>query len=582
MMPRIAVFAPDDMEWIRAASGSFVIDEDIATAHVVVTTADRAAAALARAPRTPVVIIGDPGEVDDGRVVHFVRRGLPLEQLAALLTSLAGRRPSLPPLVEPETPAAARRAQSAFLASRRLAAASDLAEMESIAVAAVLELTGADRAHCLFHDPDDGSLWSEARMRDGSDDRRSTAGLVGFAARTGVPAMIDRVGRDPRWLAAIDDPSSGPDERMLVRPIASWTAEVHVVLVAVRGGRRPSFTGADAELLARYAALAVPFVEQLSSHHQAQRVLQDAGGDADLFRPEAMAAQDEARWGDVIRVTPLWMAWAYWLLVATAVVGLAYVSLGTVATYSTGPAVIRATARGDVVARTAGNVMAVERSPGERVTAGDVIARLDDQNQRAALERAEEELESQLRNHMLDPSDSVADAAVRQLRQARDAARAALEDRVVRAAAAGAIADVRVHPGQHVQPGDIMASVVRGAGGLEVIALLPGEDRPKLAPGMSIRLELQGYRYAYQSLTIESVSSDVIGPTEARRVLGPEVADSLSLDGPVALVRGRLPGDVFDADGRSFRYHDGMLGVAEVRVRLDRILLALLPWLKRL
>jgi hypothetical protein len=178
----------------------------------------------------------------------------------------------------------------------------------------------------------------------------------------------------------------------------------------------------------------------------------------------------------------------------------------------------------------------------------------------------------------------VADAAVRQLRQARDAARAALDDRIVRATSSGTIADLRVHPGQHVQPGDIVASTAHGSGvgALELVALLPGQDRPQLAPGMPLRLELYGYRYAYQSLVIDSVSSDVIGPTEARRVLGPGVADSLPLGGPVVLVRGRLPRDVFEADGRTFRYHDGMLGVAEVRTRTDRVLFTIFPWLKRL
>jgi hypothetical protein len=140
-----------------------------------------------------------------------------------------------------------------------------------------------------------------------------------------------------------------------------------------------------------------------------------------------------------------------------------------------------------------------------------------------------------------------------------------------------------VRAGQHVEPGDVAASIVDGKGGLDVIALLPGEDRPQLAPGMDLRLELTGYRYAYQGLTIDSVSPDVIAPAEAKRVLGTEVAEGLQLPGSVVIVRGRLARPDFeDADGRTFAYHDGMLGTAEIQVRNERILYVLVPGLRKL
>jgi membrane fusion protein (multidrug efflux system) len=584
MTGRIGVLAPDDLEWVRAAAGSLALAEDIHTASVVVTTPNRVSEVLERVPGTPVVMIGDASELvgrsqNDPRIAHVIRRSLSVEHVSVLLGSFAGRRRCPQPL---GGMAGGREAQRAFLASRSLAASSDLAEAESAAIAAVLELIAADRAHCLFHDPADGSLWSETRMRDSGDERRAVAGLAGFAARTGIMAAAERVGEDPRWLAAIDDPTGRDDDRLLAQPIASPTGAVQAVLVAVRAGRQPAFSSADADLLARYAELAAPFMDQLASHHQLHGAADDAALDDALFRTEAIEAQREARSGDVIRVTPPWMGRAYWALVALVLGAAAYATVGTVATYSAGPAVIRATARVEVVARTQGNVTTVEVMPGRKVAPGTVVARLDDEIQRAALDRAQEEFDSQLRTHLLDPSDSVADTALRQLRQSRDAARAALEERVVRAASSGEVADVRVHPGQHLNPGDIVASLLEGSSGLEIIALLPGEDRPQLASGMAIRLELHGYQYAYQSLVIDSVSPDVIGPTEARRVLGPGVADSMQLGGPVALVRGRLGQDVFEADGRTFGYHDGMLGVVDVRVREERILFTLLPWLKRL
>jgi membrane fusion protein (multidrug efflux system) len=65
-------------------------------------------------------------------------------------------------------------------------------------------------------------------------------------------------------------------------------------------------------------------------------------------------------------------------------------------------------------------------------------------------------------------------------------------------------------------------------------------------------------------------------------VLGADVAEGLSLTGPVVLVRGRLPTAQFTVDNRVFHYHDGMLGIAEVRVRSEPIVYALVPGTRRL
>jgi hypothetical protein len=78
------------------------------------------------------------------------------------------------------------------------------------------------------------------------------------------------------------------------------------------------------------------------------------------------------------------------------------------------------------------------------------------------------------------------------------------------------------------------------------------------------------------------VSPDVISPAEARRVLGAEVADGLAIAGPVVLVRGRLSSAEFVVDGRALAYHDGMQGLAEVRVDVESVAVALVPGLRRL
>ena len=114
------------------------------------------------------------------------------------------------------------------------------------------------------------------------------------------------------------------------------------------------------------------------------------------------------------------------------------------------------------------------------------------------------------------------------------------------------------------------------------MALLPGHSRPHLLSGGSLRLELDGYRYFYQKLSIESVSDEVVGPVEARRYLGADVSDSLRLEGAVVVVRARLPAATFEVDDRTYRFFDGMSGRAEAPVRSERILHALIPGLRNL
>jgi multidrug efflux pump subunit AcrA (membrane-fusion protein) len=537
---------------------------------------------LAAAPAgVPVVVIGDPDKAIDDRVAHVVRPEVPDDQLQALLTAVATGQ-ALAPAPTPATPhaaAEARRAQAAFAVSRKLAAATDLASTEAIAVDAIIELLDVERAHCLFYDAGDASLWSEARLAGPGDERRAVAGLAGWVARTGLPARAPVAGDDPRWALAYDDPGGDRTAQLLVQPVIGADARVHAVLVAARAARRAPLAELEASLLERFAALAAPLFDQLSVHVEAQALLADeqTGG---LFREEAIAAAEPRRWGDVIRVTPTWLSWAYWLLVLLVIGSVAFVAFGTVATYSSGTAVIRSTARTDVTTRAAGNVTTVEVAPSEHVAAGAVIARLDDVAQRAAVDRTTQAFDAQLRNHMLDPGDPSADAQVRSLRLQLEQTRTALDERAIRAPSAGVVSDLRVRPGQHVEPGQTAATLVEGAGGLEVIALLPGEDRPQLSAGMPLRLELVGYRYAYQSLIIDSVSPDVLAPSEAVRVVGPEVA-ALQLAGPVVVVRGRLASKDFVADDRTYHYHDGMLATAEVRVRSEPIIFAILPGLKR-
>ena len=85
-----------------------------------------------------------------------------------------------------------------------------------------------------------------------------------------------------------------------------------------------------------------------------------------------------------------------------------------------------------------------------------------------------------------------------------------------------------------------------------------------------------------KALTVESIGDEVVGPAEAKRFLGPGIGDAVPLTGSVVFVTARLPAPSFEADGRTYAYHDGILGTAEVRVRSEKVLFALVPALRAL
>lgn len=111
-------------------------------------------------------------------------------------------------------------------------------------------------------------------------------------------------------------------------------------------------------------------------------------------------------------------------------------------------------------------------------------------------------------------------------------------------------------------------SVVRGA---DVVAFLPARYLTQLRPGMRLRVELAGQPYVYQWLPVASVSSEAIGPAEARRLIG-RAGDAVELHGPLVVVTARVPA--------AHAYPGGVPSKADVRVRSERLLFVLLPSLQ--
>jgi membrane fusion protein (multidrug efflux system) len=301
-----------------------------------------------------------------------------------------------------------------------------------------------------------------------------------------------------------------------------------------------------------------------------------------IFREEAVAyhVRGNRMQGDLLRISPRWTNWTYWLLVAVCVASSIYMVFGRLNEYATGIAVIRDEGRTMVTASTGGTITAIAVQPGQYVETNQELLRLNNVQETIELERLRKEFHVQQINRLKNPHDLVAQQQLATLRAQTEAAAQRLKERTVVAPCAGMVRDLRLRPHQLVAAGEVLLTIVGNHDVLSVIAMLPGQYRPFLKQGSPLRFELTGFRYAYQRLTIDAVGNEAVGPNEVRRFLGQEVADAVTLQGASIIVQARLAARTFYAEGRWHAYHDGMHGTAEVRVRSERIVLALVPGLK--
>jgi len=301
-----------------------------------------------------------------------------------------------------------------------------------------------------------------------------------------------------------------------------------------------------------------------------------------IFREEAVEShfRGSAIQGDLLRISPQWMTWTYWLLIGLILASSAYVVLGSIDEYATGTGIVRDVGRTNVTAITSGTIRRIAIRPGQEIEAKQPLVYFDDRQEQIELERLNKDFNSQQLNWLKNPNNPVAHQQVVTLRAQIDAAEMRLKDRTLLSTRSGIVQDIRIRPNQLVNPGELLLTIVGGNDSLVVIAILPGRYRPLLKKGDPLRLELTGFGYAYQRMTIDEVGNEVVGPNEIRRFLGQEVGDSLKLGDSSVIVQARLPSRSFQAAGGWHDYHDGMQGTAEARVRSESILVALVPGLK--
>jgi membrane fusion protein (multidrug efflux system) len=259
-----------------------------------------------------------------------------------------------------------------------------------------------------------------------------------------------------------------------------------------------------------------------------------------------------------------------------------YAVFGQVNEYAAGPAIIRLGERADLTSITAGTVVNVLVRAGEAVKAGQILVQFYSAQESAELAQSDREFELELVNLLRDPSNQDARQSMARLRSERDRRLARLEERSMRTPIEGTVSDIRITPGQHLETGDPVMSVLGRSSRRLLIAMLPGYYRPLLRSGLPIRLELTGYPYVHQDLSVSKIGDEIVGPAAVRRYLGRDFADAVPLTGAAVLVYSELPGGGFVWEDRERVYFDGMQGRVRVKVRTQSALLALIPGLRKM
>ncbi len=436
---------------------------------------------------------------------------------------------------------------------RRIALQADLAGADRVLRDALLDISSS--LSCTIVYPGQDGLWSL-----GPDDELPRDAQPLIAVATARRAVIS--------------------SHSAIIPVVT-TSETVAVITMTRNPRNPAYHPIEQIAMIALARETAAVLHHLAIAHLTKQseINADKGG---LYRGEALEAhRSRGNEGVPVHLTPGWVRRTYPVLGVAIVIAIIASVFLTVPTYSTGTGVVKFEGTTTSVPA-AGLVDKVFVRPGQAVKKGEIVLRLNSASEEAELALAKEEWKIATTQYLLDNTDeavkkSLASASARITR-----ARAQLDTRVIRASKDGTVSDTRIEPGKMLQAGDRILTIVAPGTVPEIDCLLPGKDRPRLKKGMKVQIQLAGFVKTPETVEILSVGTEVVGLSEAARVIGTEFADSLKQlqGGSFVMVKARLPA-LFKTDLKTMRYSPGMSAQCEVKIMSKPFLVSLLPVLEK-
>lgn len=438
---------------------------------------------------------------------------------------------------------------------RRLALQADLPGADRLLREALAELTSALAILVIYNGPE---------------------GLYSLGANDELPkdqAPIVAVAKSRRALVSA---------HVAYVPVATANETIAVVQLT-RNSRQDPFNMIDAVTMAAMTRESASIMHHLVVEHIQRRTESEADKKS-LYRPEALEShRRRGQEGSLTELSPGWVRNTYRVLIAAIVIALVFAITVHVPTYSTGVGVVVFDGT-PVTSPQPGTVDHVYVESGQPVRKGEILLTLKAEKEESDLRQATTELEHALHQYMHDRTDESVRKSLISAQAAQKRAADALAQRTVRASVDGTVFDVNIHPGSPLEFGAPILTIVAPGTGPEVWAYLPGSDRPRLRVGQKLQVELTGYQKGREEATIYEVAQSSTGAAEAKRTIGPVLADTLKLDpngGTYTLVKAKLPRRTFTVKGRTLNYHPGMPAKTEVRVENKRFLVTLVPGLEK-
>ena len=349
------------------------------------------------------------------------------------------------------------------------------------------------------------------------------------------------------------------DEHALLVPISTTTPAALITWRPATGEKIAPTSGRVIGTVASRLAVLDHFLAE-----RAASAAQDAADAASMYRPQALAAaRARHRESDLVHLTPRWIRIAIPTVVLISAMLLICAAVIQVPTYSRGPLVVQMNGR-NVMANASGRIAEILVTPGQRVAVGDPLIALDTADEALAFEQVDTVYRDQLATFLSEPSDEAARQSLAGILASHVAAHDRLGAKTIRAPIDGVVSSVLVT--DQVSEGEQLLTIIPDGSEPSVLAFLPGSDRSRLAPGMTLQLELSGYSRTREMLEITEVEPEVLGQAQARKRLGQKLGDSIALPSSVVVVKAKLSAMTFESAGTTYHYFDGMDGLAEIQV----------------
>jgi biotin carboxyl carrier protein len=393
----------------------------------------------------------------------------------------------------------------------------------------------------------------------------------------------DEIPRDAQPLVAVAHARRALIASHLALIPVVTTSETVAVITLTRNPRQPAYQLLEQVAMVALAREAAPIMHHLAVQHL-QRATEVKADKSSLYRGEALEAhRTRGQEGTLVQLSPTWVKRAYPMLVVTILLAMVFAVFIKVPTYSTGSAVIVFEGSTSVTATATGTVAAVRVHESEAVKRGDPLVELSSPDEVAQLKAAETEWHDTEVQFLFDQTDPQVSRALVTAATARDHALARVEARTIRAPRDGVVTNLHVKEGLAVQLGSYVMQITDENSEIEVLAFVPSKDGPRIRTGMGLQLELDGYTKARAIGTITHVQSDAVSATEAAKLGGEMLAESIAKELSAALsvtwiaVRARLPSRTFKTEHHTYHYHHGMHAKVEVKIQSKPFLATLVP-----